>query len=63
MTTLRFKIHRDKERGDLEDYELWEYDEVQAAEKRTNYVVIMMPARSAFIPIDWVLEVQEIKQP
>ena len=60
MNKLEFKIHRNIDQYDPEGVEYWVYEEVTKAEKRDNYIVIIMRDRSAIIPLNWVLEVREL---
>jgi len=61
VTTLKFKILRDKESQNPDDVEWWVYENIEGTEQRTNYLIIRMNDRSAFIPLEWVVEVHELK--
>jgi len=52
---VRFYIKR----GEREQMEVWEYDDILGVSDRGKYVVLRLEDKSAFIPKAWVVKVEQ----
>jgi hypothetical protein len=59
---LYFKLHRKPSQLDPEGVEVWEYKNVIKHWKADKYYIIMEEDRSAFIPLNWIIEAGIIEE-
>ncbi len=60
METLEFTIRRQPDKLDPEGVEYWVYEEVIGVREQGNYIILVTPDISAFIPKWWIVAFKKL---
>ena len=60
METLEFTIRREPKKTNPEGVEYWVYEEVMGVREQGNYIILVMPDISAFIPKPRVVAIKQL---